>query len=255
MSRGEIAKTSPLDLSAVPEEDLLGRLSSLLAKTADDLREMAAIVAELERRGKDLSGLRLGIVDHLRRIAAGQLLPEVVVHFAGYPSLLRIAVQLPLPDQRKLVTEESLSLAVWREGRIQFRRVDPLCLSGPQVRQVFRGDHIRSDAEQVSYLEDRQAAPAAAEKPKRLGPPRRRSRRPADRRGLRARGRRAGGPGRQCEMPAAAAGDEEKTHTAIVFHADEYRALKMAAAEGDTSITDLVRRALWTAGILVHRKT
>ena len=138
----------------------------------------------------------------------------------------------------------------------EFRRVDPLCLSGPQVRQVFRGDHIRSDAEQVSYLEDRQAAPAAAEKPKRL-----RVRPDADRGGLRIGG--AFVPvadvlealAAMREMPAAAAGDEEKTHTAIVFHADEYRALKMAAAEGDTSITDLVRRALWTAGILVHRKT
>ena len=54
-------------------------------------------------------------------------------------------------------------------------------------------------------------------------------------------------------MPASAAGDEEKTQTGLYLGADEIRAVKIAAAEGGTSMGELFRRALWAAGIIQRR--
>ena len=254
MNNAEIVKAAPSALSAVPVADLKNRLSGLLARTADDLREMAAIVAELERRGEDLSGLRLGIVDHLRRIAAGQLLPEIVVRYAGYPQLLRVATGLPLPDQEKMLGESSVQLAVWREGRVEFRQVDPLCLSPAQLRQVYAGDRIRSESEQIGYLESR-AAPA---KPK----PVRRGKVWADRqRGALRYGKAVLAVGDVLAALAELRGfDDDGTAedaeiAPTVFRATEaeQRALKIAAAQSNCTITDLIRRALWAAGIFESR--
>src|SRR5690606_35817556 len=152
----EVKRNIP-DLTSETTDSLKSRLTSLLAQTADDLRQMAAIVAELERRGEDMQELRIGIVDHLRRIAAGQLLPEIVVKFSGFPMMLRIAARLPIPDQQRLVADEPLDMAVWRGEQIEWRKVDPLALTTEQIRVVFADDRIRSQQEQVSILEQRAA--------------------------------------------------------------------------------------------------
>lgn len=242
------------DLAAESSDQLKGRLAHLLGRSADDLREMASIVAELEHRGEDLSGLRLGIVDHLRRIAAGQLLPEVVVRFAGYPQLLRVVTALPLPDQQRLLDEGSVSLAVWREGRIEFRRADPLCLPPAQLRQVFAGDRLRNDAEQVSYLET-QATPR----------PRRTQKRGHVKADLQRGGVRIGRAfapiGDVMEAladlrgmaKAETAEDDQWTQTSLRLTQAELRAVKTAAAQADTSVGEILRRALWTCGMLATR--
>lgn len=245
------------ELSRASSDDLKARLGSLLARTAEDLREMSAIVAELERRGEDLAGLRLGIVDHLRRIAAGQLLPEIVVQYAGYPQLLRVATGLPLPDQRRLLDEAAVALAVWREGRIEFRRADPLCLTPAQLRQVFIGERLRTDAEQVSYLESR-----ALPKPDSKAGQRSRVRADRQRGGVRI-GRSFAPLGdvleaiAQLRGYARVAGDEDTgmTQAAVRLSQDELRAIKVAAAQSDCSMTDLIRRALWATGLVETRHT
>ncbi|MGA2032311.1 MAG: hypothetical protein ABSG68_08660 [Thermoguttaceae bacterium] len=254
MSREEIALASPSALSTAPTEELRSRLSGLLARTADDLREMAGIVAELERRGEDLSGLRLGIVDHLRRIAAGQLLPEIVVRYAGYPQLLRVATSLPLPDQERMLVDPAVQLAVWREGRIEFRQADPLCLSPAQLRQVYAGDRIRSEQEQIGYLESR-ATPAKAKTV-------RRGKVWADRqRGALRYGKAVLAVGdvlaALAELrgfdDAGTAEDAELTMQQVRCSQAEARALKMAAAQSGCTVTELVRRALWSAGLFEGR--
>lgn len=80
-------------LSSETTDRLRERLAQILARTAEDLIEMARIVRELESRGEDLSGLRLGMIDYLRRIAAGQLLPGLVVRLSGQPRRRRERVR------------------------------------------------------------------------------------------------------------------------------------------------------------------
>lgn len=255
MNVGELVTTPIRELTLADQttDALREQLSSLLARTADDLREMAAIVGELERRGEDLSGLKLGIIEHLRRIATGQLLPEIVVRFSGFPQLLRIAVHLPLGDQRRLIEHGVVSLACWRDGKIEFRRVDPLALSGPQVRQAFASDRIRSDAEQVSYLETH---PGALGRLKRT-PSRARVRADKGRGGVRigrsfASAAEVLGALAELRGFGRLVGDDDASYVqaAVRISESELRTLKTAAAQGGCSLSDLIRRALWAAGLV-----
>jgi len=142
-------------LTRESSEELKNRLASILATTANGLRDMAAIVAELESRGEDLSALRIGMIDHLRRIACGQLLPEVVVRCAGQPRMLQLAIRLTLDDQAKLADGQAFDLAVWRGNAVEWRKVDPLECTSSQLSQIFASDHTRTQQEQVSLLEHR----------------------------------------------------------------------------------------------------
>jgi len=67
---------------------------------------------ELERRGEDLSDLRVGIARTLPLIAAGRLAAEAVVAFAGRPAHLRALEGLPLPDQRRLAAGDSIDVVM-----------------------------------------------------------------------------------------------------------------------------------------------
>lgn len=237
------------DIEAADTESLKERLTTLLARTADDLRQMAAIVGELERRGEDLSALRLGIIDHLRRIASGQLLPEIVVRFSGFPQMLRIACHLPLADQQKLAAGEPVEMAVWRGDAVDWRRVDPMCLTRDQVHQVFAGDRLRGKVEQIAYLEDRRQRRPSEGKRKARGV-------------VRADRERGGVTVKRTFVAAAdvvaalaelAAPDDETERTSsVVFKLtdDEHRQLKQAALDGATTVSDLVRRALAAHGLL-----
>jgi hypothetical protein len=64
------------------------------------------VIAELESRGEDLSDLKIGLLPLLREIAAGTLLPEVVVKFAGQPAALRAIGKRPMDEQEQYVRGE-----------------------------------------------------------------------------------------------------------------------------------------------------
>jgi hypothetical protein len=254
MSDAEIvtSKANTIELTGESTAGLKDRLAGLLARTADDLREMAAIVAELEARGEDLSALRLGIVDHLRRIAAGHLLPEIVVHCSGFPALLRTASHLPVADQRKLISGEPLDMAVWRGDEIAWRKVDPLCLTRDQLSTVFSTDRIRSKQEQVSLLEDRKQKPG---KPAR--PAKRKVKADPERIGI-VVGRSfapledvlaALAELRDAEYDDDISG-EETVIGGIRLSTAEHQQLKVRAAKSNASIAQLVRRALAAAGLI-----
>jgi hypothetical protein len=84
--------------------ELRSALEKLLGFTADNLLRMAVVVAELESRGEDLSDLKLGILPILREIAAGRLLPAVVVQFAGQPGVIKQIAKRSREDQELIVT-------------------------------------------------------------------------------------------------------------------------------------------------------
>ena len=138
---------------SVPE--LRRKLTECLSRTVDELKEAANIVRALEEKGEDLSDLRSGLFNYLRLIAYDQLLPEVVVRFAGSPALMRNVAALPLPDQKRLADGGQIELAVRRGTKFDTRNVAPVDLNKEQFHQVFAGGRIRSVQEQMAQLEAR----------------------------------------------------------------------------------------------------
>jgi hypothetical protein len=96
------------DLAAVDTVSLKSELANALKLTASHLSYLAAIWAELEKRGEDLSGLKMGMGVWLARIAAGTLLAEIVVMYAGEPSVLRRASLLTTGQQQHVVESGQL---------------------------------------------------------------------------------------------------------------------------------------------------
>lgn len=235
------------ELAAMGNDELRAELTRTLSLTADSISRMAAIIRELESRGEDLSDLRIGMVPFLRRIAHGQLSASAVVRFASRPLLLQQIGNLPLPDQEKLAGGEPVRLMV---GGGDFRLVDPMDLTRDQFFQVFARDHIRDDSEQSLVLQQKSTQPKKKRKIQsgRVRPDRERmglivgrAFAPIDDvlaglRGLR-------------DVDETEEDGEEKT-VAIKLTASEHRRLRMAAAKVDTSMADLVHRALEAAGLI-----
>jgi hypothetical protein len=68
----------------------------------EKLIQVASVVYELERRGKDLSSLKIGLIPYLRKIAKGELLPELVVKYSGEPRSLQKVAKLPVTVQQEI---------------------------------------------------------------------------------------------------------------------------------------------------------
>ena len=95
-------------LASMPTNKLRAELAHGLTLTAVTLSKLGMVWAELERRGEDLSDLRVGIARTLPLIAAGRLAAEAVVAFAGRPMILRALEGVPLDLQRRLADGETI---------------------------------------------------------------------------------------------------------------------------------------------------
>lgn len=85
---------------------LKAELARLLGFSAENLLRLAVVVGELESRGEDLSQLKIGLLPILRQIAAGTLLPDVVVLYAGQPSALKRIAAMPIAEQQRVAKGE-----------------------------------------------------------------------------------------------------------------------------------------------------
>lgn len=254
---------TPTDL-AVPAADLdrvraldtpalRAELAAALGHTARHLLYLAAVWQELERRGEDLSDLRGGIGHYLPLIAAGVVIPETVVRFAGQPTVLRAVAGLPPAEQRRLVvTGEPVPLVV-RQGDAYTHRLLPVhALSAAQARQVFGDRCVRTETEQVALLTGPAAGP---EKPGR--PPKRGRLRADPERGVVRVGQSPIPVGdlvaalADARSPGTAAdpGDDAKVVTVRLTPA-EHHTLARRAADAGTSMAALARNALRAAGLI-----
>jgi hypothetical protein len=139
------------NLSALSSDEIKQRLTQALGRTAEGLAEMAACVRVLEERGDDLSWFRMGIKPYLRLIAQGQLLPSIVVTYAGLPNLLSAVAALPLSDQRHLIEQGTVAVAVVeQDGTIGTRQIDPRALPTRDIRRVFSSSGIVPPAKQAA---------------------------------------------------------------------------------------------------------
>lgn len=105
---------------------------------------------------EDHPEISMGVLSRLEMVGRGTVKPEFLLSDAAN---YRAARALPVSDQAELLRDPKVPLVVRENGRTEVLSVDFRNLQGGQVRQVFAGDHVRSDAEQRAWLEAR-AAPA-----------------------------------------------------------------------------------------------
>lgn len=82
----------------------------------EQLVRLAAILAELEGRGEAVDG-NAHLLKMLRRIASGQLLPEVVVTFADSPATMERVSRLDVDGQRAALADPEGEKKAVRERR------------------------------------------------------------------------------------------------------------------------------------------
>lgn len=147
-------------LADMTVDDLRRELARGLSLTADTLARLAAVWAELERRGEDLSDLRHGIARFLALIAAGQLAAEAVVAYAGRPGVLQAIVGVPLDRQRELAAGGEVR--VYDADQKQTIRTTMDRIPFGVVKQVFAEGVERTPEEQrAARTPPRKPAPAA----------------------------------------------------------------------------------------------
>jgi hypothetical protein len=145
---------------------LAAEFRQVMAKTAANVARMAAIVRRIEEHDPEQLDT-LGFpswVRLLRRVAYGQVLPEVVANTTG--RLRHVAASLPGPEQKRIAADEPLRVVELAADGPTYRQLRPSQLDDRQIQQVFARDGVRSEAEQVTYLRER-----AEREPKREKPP------------------------------------------------------------------------------------
>ena len=144
---------TPAELNNLSTQMLREELARSVELTARHLMRLATIWAELERRGENLSDLRIGLAAFLPQIAAGQLSADAVIRFAGQKLLLNAVATLPLPEQERLARGGAVQLLSY-DGHGEAVAIDVAAhtLSGQQIRQVFDFGKIRTIDEQRPRL-------------------------------------------------------------------------------------------------------
>ena len=240
----ELSNLATLDNAGLREE-----LSRSIRMTAAHLLRLAWIVRLLEERGEDLADLRLGLITYLRRIAYGQVLPEVVVRFAESPLMVQTIAQLPAPDQARIAAGDPVTLMVRRpDGTFDRRLADPLRMRRDQAWQVFAKGRIRDEGEQILYLEDREKGTVRTSKRAANS-----AIQPDPARGGLIVGKRFVPSGlvvsALAEMGGDLSDDPPEIALGIKLTEAEHVALKNAATRAGISMNVLVRRSLLVSGL------
>lgn len=151
----ELLETAVTALETHDNDRLREELAKAFRVTVEQIVRMAAIIRILETRGENLDDLKFGLLGYLRKVAYGQILPEVVVRLQSAPLLMTRVSQLPIPDQRKVIGGEPFRVVTIEDGITSHRLIEPTKMNSAEIRQVFAKDHIRDDGEQVSWIRSR----------------------------------------------------------------------------------------------------
>jgi len=147
------------DLCESFEQMSSDRLKEMLVEkfeaTIERIVEIASIVRVLENRGEDLDELKIGMIDWFRRVAYGQVLPEVLINYGDNQKLLKKISNLPIPDQKRISSGESVEVLAYVDGAATERKVSPYDMTNKEINQVFCNGKIRSLSEQRGYLEEK----------------------------------------------------------------------------------------------------
>jgi hypothetical protein len=134
-------------------EVLKARLINCLGVTLENVLRLAAIVKRIDELGFEVS-ISSAVLPYIRKIAHGQLMPELFVTLQGDQVLLDKAMCLSIPEQ-KLIAENK-PIRVMEIGG-DHRKVPPMSMTRREIKQVFGRGAIRNDSEQIGWLRDQQA--------------------------------------------------------------------------------------------------
>lgn len=117
----------------------------------------AVRVAALEAKGEALAGI--AFLNELRRLAGGQMLPEVFARFEHLQSVIPRIALLPLITQEQLCSKgATVEVFTMTDAGPTERAIPVRELSKAQVCQVFtKTGEMRSLAQQRTYLEENAA--------------------------------------------------------------------------------------------------
>lgn len=158
------------EYEAMTDDELKALLVKGLQDAGQSILRCACLVHTLTSRGVNMTGLTAPqVIGRLKKVACGQLLPDVMVRFAGVPSLIDRIGCLPLDEQRRLADGGRVLLVVRGEGgQTDHMMADPLKMGREQISQAFGVSSIRDVEQQVLLLAGRREKKAAPV-PQRIG--------------------------------------------------------------------------------------
>lgn len=143
------------------ENNNFNRLAKLLRATAEGLIEAGELVVKMLEADEDFPDkfneafpeYPTDLIYALDRVGRKQLHPKLL--FSNCPGAVRLR-HLPYELQEKYLSEGPKVMI--REGRDwKFIKITIFNLTPDQARQVFAEDHLRNDAEQRAWIEDKQS--------------------------------------------------------------------------------------------------
>lgn len=159
-------------LASLTNDQLRRMIREGIEMTARGITQAARAIVELEKRGEDLSEFRRQTVHFLSLVAYRQLLPEAYLQFMGMSQWLKAISQLPMPDQERIASGKTLPLVVagtvgqkWTVLQVAPRDVQPA-----KIKQLIGPDGIRSEAEQIAWLESAAVETTKRKERRTLGP-------------------------------------------------------------------------------------
>lgn len=139
----------PTDLSKIETTDLEKMFAECLRMSAENVLFAGRCVLELEKRGRNVSGLcGRNFIKYLRLIGSGTFEPEIAVRYAGSWELLDTLAALPMDQQRRIIEDSKISVAIADKDETY----DLVELPRRFFGQVFGGSHIRTPEEQRKWL-------------------------------------------------------------------------------------------------------
>lgn len=140
---------------------LVKQLQECMSVTLSHVIKAAAIVKRLEECNVDIT-ISPAMLLLLRKVAYGQVLPELLVTLQGSDFLLQKASILPLPEQANVAGNQPIK--VMQSGGAH-RKVRPLDMTRREISQVFCRGQLRSETEQIGWLSDQREKQAAKREP------------------------------------------------------------------------------------------
>jgi len=150
-----IARREPLtddELAKQSNPELLDLLNEYLGWTAEGLMGAARVVKILDERAVELPEMNRTVLGYLRKIASGQLHPQLLVGWRELP-VYKHARTLPMLNQQEVVDNKPIRVVAMKGGGgADAWLCEPRSMTGATAKQVFARDHIRDEGEQIAWL-------------------------------------------------------------------------------------------------------
>jgi hypothetical protein len=129
-----------------------------IAERLKNTMKIAMIVCAMVEAGDPIDhlGFPPSVLDLLADVKSGKLLPQAFDYFSSSIRLQQCISRLPISRQRAFISGESVPLVIWKDGKTECLRMDPRNLLLTQLSQVFDGDHVRDESQQVAWLAEQE---------------------------------------------------------------------------------------------------